>query len=276
MIAYCFHRWVRGWRAGRVVVDTCNEGCNDWLQLPSLGEADSVRPAEDHNDLLGGFHGKYQMRQTEDSKSRLQLLRNAVSFRMKIQQQSIDQLHQLVSEYDVSPQTIHGEVPKSKDRDEKLRQLLDIEDQLRSLELTKGQTTQLLCAYNAWLEGMLRDRECEDMQTITYRLEMMHVRNDSVWLLCAGLDWLLPAVQNILQLQYTRGGRTNPCPADKEGCVQLLHKFTSRIEDWKESLDKQKRLHIKLSGMFWCWPEYPWVRLNFAVHQNLIHGQRSD
>ena len=244
------------WIGPRQVVDWySNTGCVDWLQLPIGDDGDDVRA-----DLLGELDGKYHIRPAEDSKSRLRLLLINKTFKMKIQKESTDQLHRILCEYSANYETLHGEVPQSSDCEEKLWQLQGIDEALQALHLTDDQMTQLLHTYTTWLRDMVTDAIGDDMLTVAYRLSMMHKTNDSIWLLRDGLDWLLPEVQTVLLLQQTSGDITNQCPAAEQEEVQLLQTFTSRLEDWRESLDKQQNLHRKLSDMLLSWPQYPWVR----------------
>ena len=201
------------------------------------------------------------MVQTENSKLRLKLLLSNHFFRINTQQGSIDILHEIVHECCACPETGQGgEEPKSRNGDEKLRQLQDIEDRLRALQLMKDQTTLLLRMCTAWLKDKLTDREGDDMQEIIYRLTLMLETNDSVWLLCDSLDWLVPEVQNILKLQQTSSEKTNQCPGDEQERIRLLHRFRGRLEDWRERTDKQKWLYVDMSLMLQCWPKYPSVR----------------
>ena len=212
--------------------------------------------------------GEYHIRLTEDSKSRLQRLLDDKSFSVKLQQESTDQLHQLLCEYRANPGNLHDEVLQSNNSEQKLWQLQGIEEQLQALQLTEDQITELLHTYTTWLGDMGPGAIGDDMPTVAYRLKMMHERNDSVWLLHGGLYWLLPEVQTVLLLQQTCGDVTNQCLPDELEEVQLLNKFTSRLEVWKENLYKQRCLHSKLFDMFLCWPQYPRVR------QNSVPGKR--
>ena len=228
--------------------DTYKGKYDDWLQLPLVYDGSEVQ-----TDSLLVMGSDYYVRQTEDSKSQLQLRLTKWSLRMKLQRESIIQLHHLVDEFVVNDQA--GQ----------LWQLHDIEDQLHALQSTKNQTSLLLCIYSTWLQEMCRDKIGENMQIVTYRLNMMHETNDSVWLLCDGLDWLLREVQIILLLQHTAGDTTNRCSGYGQGEAQLLRKFISRLEDWRGSLGKQQRIHSELSSILHFWPKYSWVRFHFMV-----------
>ena len=202
-------------------------------------------------------HTEYHMMHTEDSKVQLHLLIDDKSFRMKLQKESLVQLHGLLSKYKADPQNLRDE---SRDCRNKLRQLQDIEDKQQALQLSKDQMTLLLYIYTMHL---FSDRGGDDMQTLAYRLKMLHERNDSIWLLCDGMDWILPKVHTFWMLQQTVGGNTtNQCPVDQQQDVPLLllRKFTGRLVDWLGSVHKQQRLQKSLSMMLRCWPRYPWVR----------------
>ena len=179
-----------------------------------------------------------------------------------LQKDSIDQLQLLVHVCSADPNTLSDEVQKkAKDCEGKLWQLLDIENQLRALQLSVDQTKLLLHIYSTWLQVMLPDRiDANTVQTVTFRLCLMHETNDSVWLLCDGLDWLLREVQIILLLQQAGDDMANQCPADEQEELDLPCRFTHRLKDWWESLDKQQRFYKRLSVMLQCWPQYPWVR----------------
>ena len=243
----------------------CNEGCKNYLlQLPSTVTEYDIQATEDQTDSLRGRRREYHTMQTEDIKSRLKQLLDNISFGMKIEQGSIDQLHQLVHNYSACLQTLEDEAQVLIDYDEKFWQLQDIEARLRALQSTEDQTTLLQVMYIEFLKDILRDLKGDDIQAVMYRLKMMHEKNDSVWLLCDGLDWLLPEVQSIL-LHQTSGDSTIQCPGNEQEREQLLHGFIGRLHDWRESLDKQQRLHSNLSMMVRCWPEYPWVSFNFKL-----------
>ena len=195
------------------------------------------------------------MIQTEDSKSRLQLLLDNNSFRIKLQLESIDQLARLLRDYSTDLQTSHDE---SRECEKKLWQLWGIDEKLRALQLNEDQTTLLLLYI--YVMHLFSDRSDDNMQKVAYRLKMMHERSDSVWLLGDCHDWVLPKVHTFLLLQQTVGDTTNQCPADGQQDAQLLHKFTGRLIDWLGSMCKQQRLHESLSLMLKCWPQYSWVR----------------
>ena len=222
--------------------------CDKWLQLSLVRDGDDVQAG-----LLKSPDKEYDSRQTEESKSRLHFLVYKKSSLLSLQQESIDHLHRLLCKCSADHQTLPAE---SRNCKEKLWQLQAIEEQLQTLQLTKD---QVLPIYLSLLRGMV-----PNMLTAPSRFIMMHKSNDSVWLLSDGLDLLLPEILNVLLQQQTHGDIANQCPADKQEEVKLLKKFTSRLEVWQESLDKQQCLHRKLSNMFLHWPQCPWVRHNFV------------
>ena len=186
---------------------------------------------------------------------KFQLVKEMVNqtFRLQLQQKSIDQLQQLVSDKNSG----------IKDCGEKLWQLHGIDEQLQKLPNAKDLVTPLSYNYTTWLQERYPDMLADNVLsvTVTYRLSMMHENIDSVWLLHEGLDWLLPEVQILLLLQQTDGNPTHQCPADGLDEVQLLQKFTNRLEDWRKDLDKQRYINYKLSMMPGFWPEHYLVRL---------------
>ena len=229
-------------------VDLCAKECDDCLQLPLASDGGGFKP-----DLLREQNKEYYTRQIEDSKSRLQRLLDNKSFRIKLQLESIDQLHLLVAEYKNLPPISEAEPLEAVLLFEnKLWQLSLLEDKLREQQFTKDQMTLLLYIYKMYL---FSDRIGNDIETLAYRLKMMHETNDSVWLLCDGLDWILPKVQCFVPIP-------RKCPADEheQQELQLLPKFKSRLEDWRENIAKQQRFHSKLSVILQCWPQYLWVR----------------
>ena len=238
-------------------VDLCAKECDDCLQLPLTSDGGGLKP-----DLLREQNKEYHTRQTEDSKSRLQRLLDNKSFSIKLQLESIDQLHLLVAEYKDVPPILDTEIPEAVLLFEnKLWQLSFLEEKLRVHQFTKDQIILLSYIYTMYL---FSDRIGNDIETLAYRLKMMHETNDSVWLLCDGLDWILPKVQCFVPIPRKNTGEDTAyqCPADEheQQELQLLPKFKSRLEDWRENIAKQQRLHSKLSVMLQCWPQYPWVR----------------
>ena len=238
-------------------VDLCAKECDVCLQLPLTSDGGGLKP-----DLLREQKKGYHMRQTEDSKARLQWLLDNKSFRIKLQQESIDQLHLLVAEYKDGPPILDAEVLESVLLFEnKLWQMSLLEEKIRVQQFTKDQITLLLYIYTMCL---FSDRIGNDIETLAYRLKMMHQTHDSVWLLCDDVDLILPKVQAFVPIPQQKTGEdtTKQCPADEheQQESQLLPKFKSRLEDWRENVAKQQRLHSKLSTMLQCWPQYPWVR----------------
>ena len=156
---------------------------------------------------------------------------------IKIQRECIEQLHSLVPEYFACSHTLNDVVQGSRDCEETLKQLQYIVDEISALHLTKPQTRLLLCFYTVLLKVTSTDSEGEDTRAVIYKLKMMLETNESVWLLCDGLDWLVPEIGNML-LQQTGGDEANQCP--KNGHEQvLLQKFTGLLDDWRGCLDKQ-------------------------------------
>ena len=226
--------------------------CEDGTQLPVEDDNGDARTVDDHMRELGMMWLKKEhgMRREGDRKSQLEKEIYNQTFRIQQQQKSIDQLQQLVSDKNSG----------IKDCDEKLWQLHCIDEQLQKLPHTKDQTTPPAYNYTTWLDDRYPDMLAENVLIVIYRLSMTHESIDSVWLLHDGLDWLLPAVQILLLLQQTGGNTTDQCPADVLDEVQLLQKFTNRLEDWRKDLDEQQRIHSKLSMMLEYLPQHYRVR----------------
>ena len=206
--------------------------------------------------FLGELNEQYHFIHTENSKIRLLAILRERCFRMRLQQESIEQLHRLVHNYNADPWGVKNEVPQSRNYGEKLRHLHGIEGRLQELQLTRDQALPLIIHTIC----LLADRIGNNRQAVECRLNMMHERNNSVWLLGDGLDWLLPEVHISLLLHQPGGDTTSQFPVNEQKEVQLQHKFASRLEDWRDSLDRQQRLHSKLCNILQCWPQYPWVR----------------
>ena len=244
--------------------DTCSEEeYDDWLQLPLEDNDDGVHALCDDFELswrkLLNIIGR--LRRVEDSKSQLEWWINSQTMKIQLQQQSIEQLQELISNDNADVQPVYEEIPRTRHCEDKLWQLQGVEELLQALKLTEDQVTRLLPTYITTLQNMFPDRIGGDMQTVViYRLKMMHKSNDSVWLLHDGLDWLLTEVQIMLLLEHTGRITTNQYPVDAQEEGQPLDNFKSRLEVWQQSLHKQQGLHSSLSMMLQNWPPYPWVR----------------
>ena len=239
------------------------EGYDDGPQLPLEDNDDGVRASCDTFEMAWRKLWKVmdRLRLVEDSKSLLNWWINDHTFKMQLQQQSIDQLQELIGRDNSAVQHVCEEISHTRHCEDKLWQLQGIEELLQALKLTEDQVTLLVPIYIRRLQNMFLDRIGGDMQTVViYRLEMMHASNDSVCLLHDGLDWLLTEVQILLLLVHTGGVMTNQYPADEQEEDQPFDKFKRRLEAWQQSLHKQQRLHSNVSMMLQYWPPYPWVR----------------
>ena len=88
---------------------------------------------------------------------------------------------------------------------------------------------------------LLIEREgVDNIKAVMCRLTLMFERNDSVWLMGDGLDWLLPAVQICLQSCQTNGYSVNvkQAPLYEKEILQIVHKFKNRLNNWREGHDK--------------------------------------
>ena len=204
-----------------------------------------------------------------------------MEYRVRLQERSFLALHILVHEFSGSLQNFHEEMFQVISIKGILTQLYDIEVKLRTLQCTKDPIHVLYVIIgslgrmigtdcnptNEWEKKQLLHKLTDDKKEIIHRAELMHERTDSVWLLYADSEWLLSAVQNILQFELSETDGAQQFSPNQQGSQQLLHKFTDRLQDWQKVLEKQKRLFENLSVMIRSWPEYPRVRSNFIVHQ---------
>ena len=245
----------------RPAEDICDEEeCDDWMQLPLEDNIYDAHAAGNDDFLRILWNRERGMREIEESKSQLEQILNDKYIRMQLQKESIGHLDELVRGYGIALKSSHKEMSQTRACEGKLRSLYHINCHLGALQCTK-EPMQVLHIIIAWLGHMLMSRVSDDKE-LWRRLILMNETNDSVWLLCAGRDWLLPKVQTILQLQLTNGDGPTCFPSNEKERIQLLQKFKGRLENWCLSLDKNQRFIENQSVMLWCWPEYPWVSLN--------------